>query len=248
MIKEDGADRDSGVPVGTALLPRWRTRLGRECRVCGQDQLARMATNKSRPDGHDSICRLCKAAENRGGHTANREARLAKMRARHAANRETDSAAFRAWYAAHRARRVGVSVEELASMPESERRRRLEAKPTYVYRWHAYNIVRPDEGFDETLYIGISTDPDERYLQHLERYAFDDSAWPWWAERRSDELFPDRPSALAAEAEAIRTEHPRFNIAGSGYYVPVPRARRLRFFLRVNGGSERDHRPEESDS
>jgi predicted GIY-YIG superfamily endonuclease len=132
----------------------------------------------------------------------NRDAVNARRRARYEANREAEIIKMRA-------RRYGVTVEELEAMPEAERLARLAAMPTYLYRWFAYNTVNPDGGHDELIYVGISTDVDRRTAQHLKRYEHDNSTWPHWADRVEVELFPDRACALAAEADAIKTEFPR---------------------------------------
>jgi prevent-host-death family protein len=66
------------------------------------------------------------------------------------------------------------------------------------------------------LYVGISSNPDERLKQHA-------STAPWWKEVASHavERHPDRAAAAAAELEAIKTEGPQYNRAGSD--VPIGR-------------------------
>lgn len=61
------------------------------------------------------------------------------------------------------------------------------------------------------LYIGISHQPDVRFEQHSK-------VKDWWPQvaRREVQWFDDRPSAAAAEADAIRTEDPEHN----GTYSP----------------------------
>lgn len=61
------------------------------------------------------------------------------------------------------------------------------------------------------LYIGISYDPDKRFEQHAKQKDW----WPLVA-RRVVQWFDDRPTAAAAEAEAIRSEDPERN----GTYSP----------------------------
>lgn len=60
------------------------------------------------------------------------------------------------------------------------------------------------------LYIGISTQPEIRWTQHA-------SDKPWWSlvQRREVEWHPDRTAAEKAEQEAVRTEGPLYNTAGS---------------------------------
>lgn len=62
---------------------------------------------------------------------------------------------------------------------------------------------------DVLLYVGISVRPWERWKQHR-------GEKPWWEEvaRVTLENFPTRDDVLAAELRAIRTEEPRYNIAG----------------------------------
>lgn len=56
------------------------------------------------------------------------------------------------------------------------------------------------------LYVGISNDPDKRDRQHGTK------PWKSLASRRRVEWFATRPEALLAEAIAICTERPRFNV------------------------------------
>ncbi|MFD5632426.1 type II toxin-antitoxin system prevent-host-death family antitoxin [Streptomyces sp. NPDC127072] len=60
------------------------------------------------------------------------------------------------------------------------------------------------------LYVGISSNSEERLKQHA-------STAPWWKEVASHtvESHPERSVAATAELEAIRTEGPRYNRAGS---------------------------------
>jgi predicted GIY-YIG superfamily endonuclease len=57
------------------------------------------------------------------------------------------------------------------------------------------------------LYVGIAEDPDRRQAEHATRKA-------WWPEvfDHTVEWHPTRELALVAEAAAIRTERPRYNI------------------------------------
>lgn len=72
--------------------------------------------------------------------------------------------------------------------------------PTSLYRF-----------FDATgnlLYVGITRQQKGRFNQHA-------ATKEWWSEVASStvEHFPTREDALRAEAEAIGTENPRYNIA-----------------------------------
>ncbi|WP_327594629.1 GIY-YIG nuclease family protein [Streptomyces chartreusis] len=75
--------------------------------------------------------------------------------------------------------------------------------PTALYRLH--------DDARALLYIGITNDLDRRFEQHQVRA-------PWWPRVRwaCVEWFPDRPSALLAEAAAIRAEDPEHN----GHHSP----------------------------
>lgn len=61
---------------------------------------------------------------------------------------------------------------------------------------------------EELLYVGITMNPAGRWPKHR-------SDKPWWAEVATItvETFESRREALDAETEAIKTEHPRHNIA-----------------------------------
>lgn len=82
------------------------------------------------------------------------------------------------------------------------------AKPTALYRYF--------DADDTLLYIGIAQD-----LAHRENGHIKSSVWMQLTARSTIERFPDRPEALAAEREAIETEHPIFNIQ----YNDSPEAR-----------------------
>lgn len=61
---------------------------------------------------------------------------------------------------------------------------------------------------DVLLYIGISKTFGRRWHQHSR-------SQPWWPQvrRQSIDWYPGRDEALAAEADAIRAEYPRHNVA-----------------------------------
>lgn len=60
----------------------------------------------------------------------------------------------------------------------------------------------------DLLYVGISNNPGRRWAQH-------ERDKPWWHEVHHVEIerYPDRAAVLVAEAEAIRAENPRYNVA-----------------------------------
>lgn len=76
--------------------------------------------------------------------------------------------------------------------------------PTRLYRWY--------DADGQLLYVGVTHRPTERSNQHLLLYD-----WTRFAVRTEIEAdpYPTRQDALRAEAEAIRTEFPTFNIAGA---------------------------------
>ncbi|MDQ0758737.1 GntR family transcriptional regulator [Streptomyces canus] len=76
-------------------------------------------------------------------------------------------------------------------MPEPER--------TALYRHFDAN--------GDLLYIGISKDPEGRWMAHRGNR----EPWIHQAVRRIDEWYNSRPEALAAETKAIRAERPPFN-------------------------------------
>lgn len=63
----------------------------------------------------------------------------------------------------------------------------------------------------DLLYIGITNDPSKRFGRHA-------SDKPWWEEvdRIDLERHPSREAVLAAEAAAIKTERPRYNVRHGG--------------------------------
>ena len=73
---------------------------------------------------------------------------------------------------------------------------------SYVYRmWDTNGVL---------LYIGKSNNPLNRWKQHRKK--------PWFKQvtRFEYEPHPDEASAYAAEREAIKTEHPLYNIVNNG--------------------------------
>lgn len=72
-----------------------------------------------------------------------------------------------------------------------------------------YRLYAPD---GTLLYIGSSYDPDKRCEVHRRA--------PWWREvgRRTEEWFPNRSQAYAAETKAIWREKPKHNIACTAEY------------------------------
>lgn len=68
------------------------------------------------------------------------------------------------------------------------------------------------------LYVGITADIEQRWSGHQSK--------PWWPDvaEKTVQWHDDRPSALVAELEAIKTEAPRYNVAGSPW---APGSRQL---------------------
>ncbi|MFI5769617.1 GIY-YIG nuclease family protein [Streptomyces sp. NPDC051658] len=79
----------------------------------------------------------------------------------------------------------------------------LTPAPTALYRLR--------DQHKQLLYVGITDDLEHRWTSHA-------ATKPWWPEvaTRSIEWRPTRAHALAAEAEAIRTEKPLHNIQHNG--------------------------------
>lgn len=74
--------------------------------------------------------------------------------------------------------------------------------PTHVlYRFFS------DSG--DLLYVGITNNPGQRIKQH-------ENGQSWWAQVVSAKMehFSSREELAAAELQAIRTENPRYNVAG----------------------------------
>jgi hypothetical protein len=67
----------------------------------------------------------------------------------------------------------------------------------------------------DLLYVGISSDPPTRCINH----SYDK---PWWPEvaSRTEEWRETRALALKAETAAIRTERPKYNKMGAPDYPP----------------------------
>jgi excinuclease UvrABC nuclease subunit len=59
------------------------------------------------------------------------------------------------------------------------------------------------------LYVGVAKNLGTRWSRH----AHDALWWPKVQHQTAD-WYPNEPAAYAAEREAIRTESPRYNIAG----------------------------------
>lgn len=78
----------------------------------------------------------------------------------------------------------------------------MQHDPTALYRLF--------DAAGRLLYVGISRNPEERLKQHA-------STAPWWklVASHTATAFPDRPAAESAELEAIKTEGPLYNRAGS---------------------------------
>lgn len=76
-----------------------------------------------------------------------------------------------------------------------------DSSPTTLYRLYAADGA--------LLYVGIAGNPGRRFEQHRKDK-------PWWGDVATTHLqhFPTREEAMAAELEAIRTEHPAHNIVG----------------------------------
>lgn len=101
------------------------------------------------------------------------------------------------------ARRHKVTVSKRAVQLPRPKPARIDPfwrKPHALYRLF--------DGSGDLLYVGIS-------LSALERMSAHRSRQPWWADVASIELenYPTRQEVLTAERRAIRTEHPRYNVA-----------------------------------
>ena len=91
------------------------------------------------------------------------------------------------------------------SRPESERDRRILIRDV-VDRPTVYRLTGWWER--DLLYIGVTKNIGARLAGHRR-------VQPWWPEVAavSCEYFLTMPAAMAAEAEAIRSESPRYNIS-----------------------------------
>lgn len=78
---------------------------------------------------------------------------------------------------------------------------------SYGNLWGKTALYRLFDTDGTLLYIGISHDPARRWRQHAKVKGW----WPLVA-RQSVTWLDERIKATAAEAEAIRTERPRFNV------------------------------------
>ncbi|MFG2372596.1 GIY-YIG nuclease family protein [Streptomyces sp. NPDC048504] len=87
----------------------------------------------------------------------------------------------------------------------------LNDQPTALYRFF--------DADGALLYVGITADLEKRWSGHQSNKAW----WPDVAEK-TVKWHADRSSALSAELEAIRSEAPRYNVAGSPW---APGAREL---------------------
>jgi predicted GIY-YIG superfamily endonuclease len=95
-----------------------------------------------------------------------------------------------------------MAAEKAAEIQDAARQKAEaagDARRTALYR------LRTSE--DDLLYVGISTQPLQRWIQH----AADKDWWPEVA-NMSIEWFDSSAEALALEAHAIRTESPLHNI------------------------------------
>lgn len=88
-------------------------------------------------------------------------------------------------------------------------------EPTAVYRLFAAD--------DTLLYIGISKRFGDRWIQHAK-------AKEWWPEVHHQTIswYDSEPAARQVEEDAIKAEHPRFNIIHSASGSPASRARKPR--------------------
>ena len=89
-----------------------------------------------------------------------------------------------------------------------------DSSPTTLYRLYAADGA--------LLYVGIAGNPGRRFEQHRKDK-------PWWGDVATTHLqhFPTREEAMAAELEAIRTEHPTHNIVGRAGSALHTRSQRL---------------------
>jgi predicted GIY-YIG superfamily endonuclease len=105
---------------------------------------------------------------------------------------------------------TGAQVVTLSSLGKRRRARRRDADEVErvgVYRWVGVD--------DEVLYIGISNDPDRRIGEHVD-------GKPWVTEAVRVDIvgwYDSREEALQVEEDAIKTEHPRYNIIHNGEVI-----------------------------
>lgn len=81
-------------------------------------------------------------------------------------------------------------------------------RPQTPVRTALYRLYDRD---GELLYVGITDSPKRRFKDHA-----DDKCWWPDVTARTVDWLPTRAHALAAEAQAIRTESPRFNFHHNG--------------------------------
>lgn len=98
--------------------------------------------------------------------------------------------------------RVDLPVIREPIKVSAAKRQRTQRKPHALYRFY--------DGRQGLLYVGITWHIGSRMRQHRMQ--------PWWHEV-SDiqvEYYPDRAAAITAEAAAIKTEYPKYNILKTG--------------------------------
>lgn len=71
-------------------------------------------------------------------------------------------------------------------------------------------LYRLFDAEERLLYVGVAFDPAERWKEHAK-------SKPWWCDvaRKAVEWRESRTDALVAEADAIRTERPLYNVKDS---------------------------------
>lgn len=79
-------------------------------------------------------------------------------------------------------------------------------------------VYRLFDSSDDLLYVGISNDPDERWRAH--RWGPDRMPWVEQVGRRTVEWQTSRAAALEMEAQAIKSERPKYN--GKHNYDDAP--------------------------
>lgn len=104
------------------------------------------------------------------------------------------------WASAGAAAVIAVALARRRSRHDGRERVQVQAVDTHdqtLYRFYSSSGV--------LLYVGISNDAFRRIREH-QRAGRITGDWTMMAQR-----FPDRPSVVAAERHAIRTEHPTQN-------------------------------------
>lgn len=95
-----------------------------------------------------------------------------------------------------------MAAEKVAQIRDAARQKAVasgDKRRTAMYRLHSSE--------EELLYVGISTQPLQRWIQH----AADKNWWPEVANMSID-WFDSRAEALAVEAHTIKTERPLHNV------------------------------------